>query len=193
VTELPAAALIGDAAPATIGEVDGAQLRGFMRSWATGVSIVTTAAEDRPVGCTVNALTSVSLDPPLLLVALAGTSRTLAAVAERGVFAVNLLGSAQLGLVRRFTRATGDRFLNIRYAWRCGVPILDDTLAASVCTVTGVVPAGDHDLVLGRPCWLRLPDAATSAPAVFYAGEYGRLSNLGTPGADRRGSRCPPP
>lgn len=175
-TELPAAALVGDAAPEATGEVDGAQLRGFMRGWATGVSIVTTAVADRPVGCTVNALTSVSLDPPLLLVALARSSRTLAAVTERGAFAVNLLRRSQLGLARRFTRPTGDRFLNVRYGWRCGVPILDDTLAASVCTVTDVFPAGDHDLVLGRPCWLRQSDPATTAPAVFYAGAYGQLS-----------------
>jgi flavin reductase (DIM6/NTAB) family NADH-FMN oxidoreductase RutF len=150
--------------------VTGAELREFMRSWATGVAVVTSALAASPIGCTVNAFTSVSLDPPLLMISLAETSRTLAVITARQAFGVNLLAAHQDRLAARFAGAPGDRFAGVGYRMECGVPVLTGVLAAVVCAVVHTIPIGDHVLLFGRPLWR---GAATGAdPAVFFGGRY---------------------
>jgi flavin reductase (DIM6/NTAB) family NADH-FMN oxidoreductase RutF len=149
--------------------VGGPAFRRFMRSWATGVAVVTSVA-GRPVGCTVNALLSVSLHPPLLLISLGEHSSTLAAVKASGRFAANLLGARQRQLAERFAAPVDDRFAGVAYRLAHGVPVIDGTVAATVCAVEQIVPAADHMLVLGRPLWCvgqERPD-----PAIYFGGGY---------------------
>ncbi|MDI5942582.1 MULTISPECIES: flavin reductase family protein [Micromonospora] len=155
--------------------VGGPELREFMRSWATGVAVVTSRAAGHPVGCTVNAFTSVSLHPPLLLVSLARTSRTLAAITAEGGFAVNLLGRRQRALADRFaTGAVEDRFAGVAHRALDGMPLLDGAMAAAVCAVTQLIAVADHVLVLGSPYWCEATDDAD--PAVFLGGRYRTVS-----------------
>ena len=157
----------GPAGPA--GPADGWALRCFMRRWATGVAVVTGMA-GRPVGCTVTAFTSVSLDPPLLLVCLGRDSRTRAAIAARPVFGVNVLHARQRDLAEAFATPAADRFRGVPFRIVHDVPVLDDAFAAVVCAVRSAVPVGDHDLVVGAPLWYRESAGQVAPPLLHYAG-----------------------
>ncbi|MFI0792098.1 flavin reductase family protein [Micromonospora rubida] len=170
----PAAPPSPGAEPARPAPVGGPELREFMRNWATGVAVVTSRLAGRPVGCTVNAFTSVSLRPPLLLVSLARTSRTLAAITAEGGFAVNLLDRRQRDLADRFATATGDRFAGVAHRTVDGLPLLDGAMAVAVCTVTQLIGVADHMLVLGSPYRCQAGD--DTDPAVFFGGHYRTVS-----------------
>lgn len=124
--------------------------------FASGVTVVTSIADDVPVGTTVNAFTTVSLDPALLLVSLRRGSRLLASVEESGVFAVTILGADQRRHASWFaspTRPTGvAAFAGIatRPAPRTGAPLLAEGVAYFDCRVHEVYPGGDHAIVLGE-------------------------------------------
>ncbi|MEJ3745748.1 flavin reductase family protein [Actinomycetes bacterium KLBMP 9797] len=138
-----------------------------MAAWPTGVAVVTSAADGRPVGCTVTAVASVSADPPLLLVSLATKSRTLAAIARTGRFALCVLSTAQRDLARTF--ATGDpvgRFAGVPFDWVFGVPVLRAATAGAVCAIHSRLPVADHVLVVGAPAW-HVPDPS-GAPVIWY-------------------------
>ena len=158
-------------------EVTGAELRGFMRSWTTGVAVVTSSHLGLPTGCTVNAFTSVSLRPPLVLVSLAETSRTLAVITHRQVFGVNLLTARQTVLAARFASSASDRFVGLDYRTEHGVPLFTEALATMACTVDQTIAAADHVLVLGRPILpILLGGRQEAEPAVFFDGRYRSLS-----------------
>jgi 3,4-dihydroxy-2-butanone 4-phosphate synthase len=155
----------------------GRLMRDVMGHFATGVSVVTAREEDgKAVGTTANAISSVSLDPPLLLACLARSSETLAAVRSQGRFGVNVLAAGQ--------RHHSDRFAKKGDAVRAhevdfddhdlGVPVLPDSLATIVCEVESIYPAGDHEIVVGHAHHLehREPDAK---PLLFYRGTYSEI------------------
>jgi 3-hydroxy-9,10-secoandrosta-1,3,5(10)-triene-9,17-dione monooxygenase reductase component len=153
--------------------VEGPALRRFMRRWPGGIAVVTTVADRygrQAVGCTVSAFISVSLRPPLVLVSLAEHSSTLAAVAERQIFCVNVLAESQRELAEQFATASVDRFAGVAYGWEQGVPVLEGTVAAAVCRVDRIVAAADHALVLGVPQWCRQDENAD--PVVYFEGAY---------------------
>ncbi|WP_062346070.1 flavin reductase family protein [Herbidospora yilanensis] len=135
--------------PATPGE-----FRGFMRSFVTGVTVVASVDESGGLhGLTCNSLSSVSLDPPTLLVCLDVRSGTLGAVRDSGAFTVNLLGEAAQGTAELFASAEKDRF--DRVTWKrtalTGLPwLVEDALAVAECRVSHAVPVGDHVVVFGR-------------------------------------------
>ncbi|GAB3887374.1 hypothetical protein GCM10029964_053250 [Kibdelosporangium lantanae] len=152
--------------------------RHFMSQWPTPVTVVTTADGGTPLGCTVNAMMSVSLSPPLLVVALTSCSGTLRAVRRRGMFALNVLTAEQRPLCRQF--ATGeqkDRFRAVDYQWRHGMPLLDEVVAATVCQVEDTLECGDHVLIIGAPRWHATGDH--DAPLVFYRKGYRDLVDTG--------------
>jgi flavin reductase (DIM6/NTAB) family NADH-FMN oxidoreductase RutF len=156
------------------------RFRDLMAAWPTGVSVVTSAASGRPIGCTVTALASVSAQPPLLLVSLADTGRTLAAVRRHHRFGVCVLSGAQRHLGRAF--AGGDpaqRFARVAYDWVAGVPVLRDAATAVVCAVSELIPVADHVLVVGRPLWQARNPAAS--PAIWFQRSYWDLCRPGRP------------
>lgn len=145
------------ARPAMTGDA----LRRFMRGWPTGLAVVTASADGRPAGCTVSAFFSVSLHPPLVLIALSERSRTLSAISGLGLFGVNVLAGHQRDLAIGFSAGLSDRFGNVPYRWERSVPVLSDAVAAVVCEVDRVLTAADHVLVFGRPLWCADGDAAS--------------------------------
>lgn len=147
-------------------------LRHFMRSWPGGVAIVTGALDGRPAGCTVNSFISVSLRPPLVLVSLAHSSRTLATIAATRAFGVNVLTRHQRELAERFATGTGDRFASVHYRWEYGIPVLEGSSAA-VCGVDHIIDVADHALLLGRPEWCFT--ASGGDPLVFAGQAYWTL------------------
>ncbi|HYM84556.1 MAG TPA: flavin reductase family protein [Candidatus Dormibacteraeota bacterium] len=153
--------------------------RFVMGHFATGVSVVTTLEGERPHGITVNALSSVSLEPPLVMVALDRGRRITPIVRAHGRFAVNILGEDQQALSDCFAGAAvvPDREAFCGAAWRPGsggLPLLEGAIATLECTVTEAVPAGDHDLFVARVDVLSAaPD--TPMPLLYFRRRYLRI------------------
>ena len=130
------------------------EFRDFMRRWPTGVAVVTTAGPGGPVGCTVIALMSLSVEPPLLLVSLGEESRTLEAIRRTDVFGASILAGAQRELSERFANcAREERFTGLELRVEHGVPLLAAAAAQIVCAVQELHQIADHVLVVGAPVW----------------------------------------
>jgi flavin reductase (DIM6/NTAB) family NADH-FMN oxidoreductase RutF len=152
------------------------EFRRLMSHWPTGVTVVTSRDGERPVGCTVNAMMSVSLLPPLLAVALAEESRTLRGILREQAFGLNVLGADQLDLCRRFARGSQhDRFDQLSYRDQHRVPVLVGVAAAVVCAVDGTFPCGDHVLIVGTPVWHTARE--DGSPLLFHRSAYRRLAD----------------
>lgn len=132
-------------------ELDPRALRTAFGAFMTGVTVVTTrGAGGEPLGFTANSFTSVSLDPPLVLVCLANTSRNHDAFTAAGGFAVNVLAETQKDLSNTFAKPSENRFAGV--GWRigpAGSPVLDGVSAWFDCAMHRVVPAGDHAILIG--------------------------------------------
>lgn len=152
-------------------------LRDAMGHFATGVSVVTAAdAEGRPFGTTANAISSVSLDPPLVLACLRRESETLAALRATGRFAINLLGVEHRDLSDRFAKkARLDTWDGIAHRLPDGVPVLDAALATVECVTHELAEGGDHVIAIGRVVAVSHPDDHED-PLLFYRGRYARLA-----------------
>lgn len=162
-----------------MGVVTGEEFRAALSHWASGVAIVTAAAGDRIHGMTVSAFSSVSLDPPLVLVCADKSSNTLGVIDEGGVFAANLLAADQQGLSNRFASKKDEHRRFEGLAWRKGVtgaPILPGALAVLDCRVVAAHDAGDHVIYVGR---VEAVEIARGEPLVYYAGMYRGLAGHG--------------
>jgi flavin reductase (DIM6/NTAB) family NADH-FMN oxidoreductase RutF len=159
--------------------LDPARYREVIGSFATGVAIVTAKGEDGPAGLTTNAVTSLSLDPLLLLVAFDNGSRTLPIVQQAGRFAVNILRAGQEDLATVFAskRVAEEKFEAVTHTVAHGVPVLDDALAWIACDLEQLHPGGDHTIGIGRVTHLSADDEPTRAndPLLFFRGGFGRL------------------
>jgi flavin reductase (DIM6/NTAB) family NADH-FMN oxidoreductase RutF len=127
-------------------------LRDAFGAFLTGVTVVTTFDQTgAPIGFTANSFTSVSLDPPLLLVCLARTSRNYQTLTTAKGFAVNILSEAQKDVSNTFARPVEDRFSAVD--WRNGPhgsPVFSDVAAWFDCSMHELVDAGDHVILIGR-------------------------------------------
>lgn len=162
----------------TTDEEIGRLMRTVMGHFATGVGVITVRGMDGgAVGTTANAISSVSLRPPLLLVCLATTSGTLAELRRVERFAINILATDQREHADRFAlRGADARAHEVELEMhQVGVPVLADALAAIACRVEAIHPAGDHEIVIGRPLSLESADRETE-PLIFYRGRYSRLA-----------------
>jgi flavin reductase (DIM6/NTAB) family NADH-FMN oxidoreductase RutF len=141
--------------------------------FATGVAVVTVAVLGAPVGMTVSSLTSVSLEPPLLLVCLQRRSRSAALFREADYFGINVLFSHQRELSERFANFAGNRFQGVSWArGSTGVPLLNDALATFECRRHTCLPGGDHDIVTGEVLHVT---ARSGMPLVRFSSAYHEL------------------
>lgn len=131
---------------------DARALRDAFGAFLTGVTVVTTVdATGAPIGFTANSFSSVSLDPPLLLVCLAKTSRNYATLTGAKGFGVNILAEGQKDVSNTFARPVEDRFAAV--SWKpgpFGAPVFADVAAWFDCSTHEVVDAGDHVILIGR-------------------------------------------
>jgi flavin reductase (DIM6/NTAB) family NADH-FMN oxidoreductase RutF len=150
--------------------VEPADFRAAIGRFATGVAVVTCATEDGPAGLTTNALSSLSLDPLLLLVCFDESSRTLPAVRAAGRFAVNVLRHDQEPVASAFAskRSAAEKFSLATHRIEHGVPVLDDALAWLACDLRDLWPAGDHVVGIGEVTHVH---AAEGDPLLFYRGQ----------------------
>lgn len=150
------------------------ELRTFASNFATGVAIVTTTdGQGNLCGLTLNSVTSVSLDPPLLLVCLANDSSTLAALNRSNSFCVHYLSAEQQALSNRFAKKLDDKFSDVSHSiGETGCPIIEGVVAFCECEVEGRFPGGDHTIVVGA---VKRTSVLGGEPLVFHRGRYVNL------------------
>jgi flavin reductase (DIM6/NTAB) family NADH-FMN oxidoreductase RutF len=156
------------------GGVDAAQFRQLLGRFATGVTVLTTRGDDgQPVGMTASSVASVSLDPPLLLVAVAHTNDMHHALVGAAHFAVNVLAEDQEALARRFAEVEANRFDGVGFReGRHGVPLIDGVLAHIECAKQAAVPGGDHTVFFGL---VTGGEVSERRPLLYYRGGYAGL------------------
>ncbi len=154
--------------------VDPRQLRDVLGCFATGVTVITTAAEDgSPIGLVVNSFSSLSLDPPLVQWSIARQTPSYGAFRDHNAFAVNIMGADARDIALQFARPARNKFAGVR--WEpgfMGVPLLSDALAFVECRTVDRLPGGDHEILVGQVqrCCSRQGD-----PLVFYRGDFATI------------------
>jgi flavin reductase (DIM6/NTAB) family NADH-FMN oxidoreductase RutF len=160
--------------------IDPLEFRSIIGHFPTGVTVITTAAGEELQGMTANAVTSLSLDPMLVLVCVDKGTHTHRVLEDGGVFVVNILGEHQEEVSRLFARRAepeigslrGQRFI----LGETGAPILEDCLAFLECKVAYVHDGGDHSIFLGEV--IEGGIVGDVRPLVFYRGRYHGLGEL---------------
>ena len=157
-------------------DVSAARLRRVLGTFATGVTVITAAGDDGPVGMAANSFTSVSLDPPLVLFCAGKSSTTWPDIEAAGRFCVNILGSEHADLSTQFATKDLDRFAGVSHRTEAtGSPVLDDAIAWLDCEQVTIHDAGDHVIDVGQV--LALDAVEDAAPLLFFRGCYGQLSS----------------
>lgn len=151
---------------------DPRQLRNTLGNFATGVTVVTYESGDTFRGVTVNSFTSVSLDPPLVLVSLMRTSRALTYLLERP-FCINILGDAQMNTALEFAGKPQEGH-RIEWVTGDGAPRINNSLAYFQCTPWAGYDGGDHVLLLGKVH--AYGQADETQPLLFYRGTWGAMA-----------------
>jgi flavin reductase (DIM6/NTAB) family NADH-FMN oxidoreductase RutF len=156
-------------------EVTASDFRNAMRQLTGGVSVITAGRGRDISGMTVTSVSSLSVDPPSLIVNLNRESSSWPLVKRYGFFGVNILTSDQIDIAERFTGKGGlkgaDRFAGARWTTRAsGVPLLADALAAIDCEVEDVVERHSHAIVIGRV--LDVAVSARTAALAYWQGRY---------------------
>ena len=150
------------------------EFRNVIGHFASGVTVITATADGGRHGTTASAVTSLALEPPMLLVCMSRESATGVAMARSGAFAVNILGEDHGELAIRFARKGGDKFEGVEIAdGERGQPLLAGAIAHLECRVAEQVAAGTHTVFIAEV------EAATAQvgapPLAYYRGRFGRL------------------
>jgi flavin reductase (DIM6/NTAB) family NADH-FMN oxidoreductase RutF len=159
--------------------------RATVGAFATGVTVVTTSGEQHAYGMTANAFSSVSLDPPLVLVCVISNSEGADHIQRNGIFAVNILHSEQEPISRYFAsrdRPRGqDAFRDVPHRiGASGSPIIEGSIAYLDCRLHTEHDAGDHQIFIGEV--LELGYEADGLPLVFHGGRYKPVGDAPAPG-----------
>ncbi len=159
-------------------EVTAAAFRHAMGHFATGVTVITSVdAAGQPVGSTANAVSSLSLDPPLVLACFDLTSSTLQAIRSHGTFVVNVLAAGQRQLSVNFARrGPAADWAGVGHGpGITGSPRLHGAMAQVECAVVHRLPGGDHEIVVGRVLAVETSEPA-EGPLLFWRGSYASLA-----------------
>jgi flavin reductase len=152
------------------------EFKTVMRSWASGVTVITTAGPDGPHGMTANSFTGVSLDPPLVLICVSHQTRTHEHLQARGVFGVHILHNGQEEISNRcagLSGKAGNRITDLPHSiGPFGVPLLNDCLTALICRVQAAFEGGDHTIFLAEIHSARM---AEGTPLLYFNRTYHRI------------------
>lgn len=158
--------------------VDPGDLRQVLGHLPTGVTVITADDRGQPCGMAANSVTSVSLDPPLLLFCPARTSSTWPRIRAAGHFCVNVLAGHHEELTRQFAASDVDRFAGVSYEHRPAGPALSDAVAWIECSLHEEHDAGDHTIVVARI--IAIEAVSGVEPLVFFRGNYGSFQAAAT-------------
>ena len=156
--------------------IDEDAFREALRGWASGVTVVTARSGDQVHGMTVSAFSSVSADPPLVLVCANRASTTHGVIEEGGVFAVNILASHQQDVSNIFASSKDEDSRLQRVSWTegtTGAPLIDEAVVSLECNVTSSHREGSHTIYVGRVEAAHSTDDGT--PLLYYDGAYRSL------------------
>jgi 3-hydroxy-9,10-secoandrosta-1,3,5(10)-triene-9,17-dione monooxygenase reductase component len=147
------------------------EFRAALGAYATGVTVVTAIGENGPSGATANAVTSLSLDPPLMLACLDRGSRTLTSVRAQGRFGVNALATGQEELARRFARKDeeADKWDGVEWSESEELPRLPGALMWVACELRDLIDGGDHLILTGN---VLAAESREGQPLLFHRGTY---------------------
>lgn len=166
-----------DSPPPGSGEptVEPEAFREALTLFPTGVTVVTAVGESGPSGATANAVTSLSIDPPMMLACLDRGSRTLRSLRASGLFAVNVLAADQGELARRFSvkHPQPRKWEGVRWEERDGAPRLGGALIWMRCELHDLIDGGDHLIVTGA---VAAVESEPGAPLIFHLGSYRALN-----------------
>jgi flavin reductase (DIM6/NTAB) family NADH-FMN oxidoreductase RutF len=152
---------------------DSRKQRQIMGRFATGVTVVTTGGAAGSHGMTANAVASLSLEPPLVLVAVEKRAGMLDFLKKNRCFALNILRLDQEDLSRRFAAPGPKDFSDLKTrSGSTGAPILADCLAYVDCCVVEILPGGDHEIFVGE---IVDGEFVGGEPLLYFAGGYYRL------------------
>lgn len=156
--------------PPSVGSND---FRQALSRLAAGVSVITTVDRDgRKLGLTATAVTSVSLDPPLVLACIDNRSRTIEAIDDGARFIIHFLAADQAALSSQFASRTDDKYAGVDYRLTDeGCPRLAGVLASVECVTYAWYPGGDHTILVGRVVDVETSDS-DSAPLLYFRGQY---------------------
>lgn len=150
---------------------DSNHFREVLAHLPTGVTVIAAHGRSGPVGMAANSVTSVSLDPPLVLFCPAKSSSTWPKIRLAGRFCINVMARHHEQLTRQFAAKEADRFKDVRYTRRPAGPALEDATAWLECSLFDEHDAGDHTIVVAR---VVATEAAPEVdPLVFFRGSYG--------------------
>ncbi len=154
---------------------DPIELRNVFGQFATGVTVITTVAEDGTlVGLAANSFSSVSLDPALVSWGLDLNAPSLSAFKSHGHFAINIMGEDSKDLVMNFARPSDDKFANVAYTTgRAGLPLLDKANAVLECRTHQTIRGGDHEIFIGEI--LNFDNRDSQPPLLFHKGTFAKL------------------
>ena len=154
---------------------DSARYRQVLGHFTTGVTVITAATDDGPVGLAGGSFSSVSLDPPLVGFFADNGATSWPKIQQTGAFCVNILGEHQEDVCRRFASKEPDKFAGLGWTPAgTGSPQLEGAIAWIDCDIDEVVQTGDHVLVLGA---VRDLDVGHDGPPLlFFRGGYGRFA-----------------
>ncbi|HVA69450.1 MAG TPA: flavin reductase family protein [Candidatus Binataceae bacterium] len=156
--------------------IDKNELRRVMGHFATGVTVITTVSTDGKLfGLTANAFSSLSLDPPLVVVCVDKKAESWPHFEQSRVFTVNFLSDDQEALSRRFAVSGGPKFEGVAYRLGAnGAPILDGTLGFIECKLAAAYPGGDHSIYVGE---VQEAQTIEGKPLLFFRGGYRALGD----------------
>jgi flavin reductase (DIM6/NTAB) family NADH-FMN oxidoreductase RutF len=154
--------------------VEKAEFRRALGHFAAGVTVVTSKLDDETLsGITVTAFSSLSLDPPLVLVCIDKRARMHDRLPVGGNFAVNLLAADQEFVSRRFASSEPDQFREIGYReGSLGAPLIAGAISAIECRVVDRLPGGDHTIVIGQ---VESTHVLEGKPLLYFRGGYAQL------------------
>jgi flavin reductase (DIM6/NTAB) family NADH-FMN oxidoreductase RutF len=152
-----------------------------MGSFASGVTVITVMGQDGvPRGFTASAVSSLSLEPRMLLVCVSERSSSLQIIKDVGKFGVNILSAAQQEVAQQFAMMQGNRFAGLRWkpGTETGAPIIGDSLAYAECRLTDSCKGGDHVILMGE---ILAGDAHEAEPLLYFRGRYGTYEAVVAP------------
>lgn len=156
-----------------LSSIDDGLFRNVVGHFMTGVTIITAADGPRLFGSTASAVSSLSVDPPMMLVCLNRSSATHDAVASTGAYGISILSAEQGHLASQFARKTEDKFAGAPHRIaENGVPLIEGALATLLCTVKETAVGGTHTVFLGE---VIEAEATSGEPLAYYRGTFGRL------------------
>jgi flavin reductase (DIM6/NTAB) family NADH-FMN oxidoreductase RutF len=150
------------------GDFDIKEFRQTLGQFATGVTVISTRDGEVVHGMTANSFTSVSLDPPLILISIDNRAKMKDYLKRSGVFGLSILSEHQQHISQHFAGKPQDDVTD-PFVWQGDVPVVDEALARLVCDVEYVYPAGDHTLFIGL---VKHFERSNAQPLIFHGGSY---------------------